>query len=497
MKTNHFRILVVDDDRPILDLFEKILCPTREIDGPSSLTSSFDLALCKQAREAVDAVRMAIEKERPFAVVFLDIHLPPGPDGVWAAEQIRKMDPGINIVLITGHSDLNLQEIGPRILPTDKLLYLRKPFDVQEIWQCAFSLSSKWETEKELLTIRAELETMVEKRTSELLETNRLLQTEIEKNSRVEKALRASKGKFRGIIENNADGIVILDKDGIVHFMNPAAEALFNRKAEEFIGETFGFPVVADESTELDVISGAGDPVAVEMRAARTEWEGETAFLASLRDITDHKRMQQQIQESLEDLRNTMKGTVRAMAITVEMRDPYTAGHQQRVADLSRAIAEEIGFPPERTDGIYLAALIHDIGKIAVPAEILSRPGQLSDMEFKMIQPHPQVGCDILKPIKFSWPIARIVQQHHERMDGSGYPHGLSDEEIMIEAKILAVADTVEAMASHRPYRPALGIDKALEEISKNRGILYDTDAVDACLKLFTEKGFEWDYSGQ
>ena len=219
----------------------------------------------------------------------------------------------------------------------------------------------------------------------------------------------------------------------------------------------------------LDIISGAGDPRTVGMSVAKTEWEGETAFLASLTDVTDYKRMRQQIQKSVEGLGNTMKGTVRAMAITVELRDPYTAGHQQRVADLSRAMAEEIGFPPERADGIYLATLIHDIGKIAVPAEILSRPGQLSKIEFKMIQPHPQVGCDILKPIEFSWPIARIVQQHHERMDGSGYPHGLSGEEIMIEARILGGTDVVEAMASHRPYRPALGIDKALDEISKKQ----------------------------
>jgi len=493
MKLNHFRILVVDDDQPILDLFEKIFCPTREIDGPSSLTSLFDLALCKQAREAVDAVRMAIEKERPFAVAFLDIHLLPGPDGVCAAEHIRKIDPDINIVLITGHSDLNMKEIGPRILPTDKLLYVRKPFGIQEIWQCAFSQCAKWQMERELRGIKGQLETMVEKRTAELLEANRLLQTEIEKSGKAEKALRASEAKFRGIINNNTDGIIILDKDGIVRFVNPAAEALFNRKAEKFIGETFGFPVVVDESTELDVISGAGDPVVVEMRAARTEWEGETAFLASLRDITDHKRMQQQIQKSLENLKNTMKGTIRAMAITVEMRDPYTAGHQQRVASLSDAIAREMGLSSEQREGLSLAAIIHDIGKISVPAEILSKPGRLMEPEFKIIQTHPETAYEILKPIEFNWPIAQIALQHHERMDGSGYPHGISGEEILMEARILGVADVVEAMASHRPYRPALGIDKALEEISKNRGVLYDPEVVDACLKLFLEKRFKFE----
>ena len=492
MKTNHFRILVVDDDRPILDLFEKILCPTRGIDGPSSLTSSFDLTLCKQAREAVDAVSMAIEKGHPFAGAFLDIHLPPGPDGVWAAEHIRKMDPDINMVLITGYSHLNMQEIGARIPPADKLLYLRKPFDVHEIWQCAFSLSSKWETEKDLRTFQTELESKVEKRTSELLEANRRLKSEVEKSARGVMALRANEEKFRGIINNNADGIIILDQKGIVHFMNPAAEALFNRKAGKSIGENFGFPVLSGQSTELDIISGAGDPIAVEMRAATTEWDGEPAFLASLRDITEHKRMQQQIQESLEDLKNTMKGTVRAIAATVEKRDLYTAGHQERVASLSDAIAREMGLSSEQREGLILAAVIHDIGKITVPAEILSKTGRLNELEFKMIQTHPEVAYEILKPIEFPWPIARIVLQHHERMDGSGYPHGISGEEILMEARVLGVADVVEAMASHRPYRPALGIDKGLDEISKNKGIHYDADVVDACLKLFTEKDFEW-----
>lgn len=182
---------------------------------------------------------------------------------------------------------------------------------------------------------------------------------------------------------------------------------------------------------------------------------------------------------------------IRVMVSIVEMRDPYTASHQKRVADLAHALTTEMGLLKWEIDGIHMAASIHDIGKISVPAEILSKPSRLNKNEFDMIKEHPQVGYNILKEIAFPWPVAQIVLQHHERLDGSGYPQKLSAEEIILEARILSVADVVEAMASHRPYRSTLGIDMALEEISKNRGVFYDTKVVDACLKLFYEKGFK------
>lgn len=196
------------------------------------------------------------------------------------------------------------------------------------------------------------------------------------------------------------------------------------------------------------------------------------------------------LQVTLNDLQRSMEGIIRAMAKTVEIRDPYTAGHQRRVSKLACAIAKEMNLSQIQIHGIKMAGDIHDLGKISVPAEILSKPTRLTDPEFSLIKTHPQVGYDILKGIEFPWPISQIVYQHHERMDGSGYPQGLSGNEILLEARIMAVADVVEAMASHRPYRPALGIDIALEEISKNRKIAYDPEAVDACLTLFKEKGF-------
>ena len=183
---------------------------------------------------------------------------------------------------------------------------------------------------------------------------------------------------------------------------------------------------------------------------------------------------------------------MRAIAAIVEMRDPYTSGHQVRVADLAMSIARQMGLPEEQVHTIHLAGVVHDLGKIQIPAEILSKPGKITEIEFSLIKIHPQAGYDILKGIDFPWPIADMVLQHHERMDGSGYPQGLKDGDILIEARILAVADVVEAISAHRPYRPGLGMEVALAEITKNRVIFYDPQAVDACVALFREQGYSF-----
>ena len=201
----------------------------------------------------------------------------------------------------------------------------------------------------------------------------------------------------------------------------------------------------------------------------------------------------EQIELHVGKLQKALSGTIQVVASTVEVRDPYTAGHQRRVAMLARAIAEMMALSENQIEGIYMAGVVHDLGKIYVPAEILSKPSRLNDIEFNLIRTHSQVGYDLLKTIDFPWPIAKIVHQHHERLNGSGYPQGLSDEQILIEAKILSVADVVEAMASHRPYRPARGIDLALDHIQEEKNNLYDPLAVDSCMKLFTERNFAFD----
>jgi len=203
--------------------------------------------------------------------------------------------------------------------------------------------------------------------------------------------------------------------------------------------------------------------------------------------------IEQESREYTQKLVLSMEATIEAIAMTTEMRDPYTAGHQRRVAKLACAIAREMNLSDNQIEGLRLAGLVHDIGKIYIPAEILSKPGNLSEIEFSLVKAHAKAGYDILKTIEFPWPIAQIVLQHHMRVDGSGYPDCARGKEIIIEARILMVADVVEAMASHRPYRPALGIDRALDEISQKKGILYDTEVVDACMRLFKDKGFKFE----
>jgi response regulator RpfG family c-di-GMP phosphodiesterase len=233
------------------------------------------------------------------------------------------------------------------------------------------------------------------------------------------------------------------------------------------------------DKSEIDRLMGLANDLAYGICALRTRIERIQAG--------------EEIELHVDKLQKALAGTIKVVASTVEVRDPYTAGHQRRVATLARAIAGEMGLSDNQIEGIFMAGVVHDLGKIYVPAEILSKPSRLNDIEFNLIRTHSQVGYDLLKTIDFPWPIAQIVHQHHERLNGSGYPQGLSSEQILIEAKIICVADVVEAMASHRPYRPAMGVDLALEHIQEESGNLYDSLVVDTCLRLFSEKEFQFD----
>ena len=245
---------------------------------------------------------------------------------------------------------------------------------------------------------------------------------------------------------------------------------------------------------EGDKVFGALNIYASEPNAFSEEEKEEVRLLEELANdlaygiITLRTRISHERHATI--LRESLEQSIQTIAATVEARDPYTAGHQKHVSELATAIAKEMGLDEEEVNGIHLAAIIHDLGKIQIPAEILSKPGKLSNIEFMLIQTHPQAGYDILKDVKFPWPIADIILQHHEKLDGSGYPQGLKGDQILLGAKIITVADVVEAISSHRPYRAALGIEAALEEIKQNRGILYEDCVVDACLKLFEEKRF-------
>jgi putative nucleotidyltransferase with HDIG domain len=269
--------------------------------------------------------------------------------------------------------------------------------------------------------------------------------------------------------------------------MNTLAEEMATEKLEQK-------DLTRTRTLDLELISKNGSLIPVEIKYSflRDENGHPSEILAIARDETEKKESEKDARQSIEKLFQAMENTIQAIAMIAEMRDPYTAGHQRRVTQLACAIAKEIGLSRDQITGLRLTGLIHDIGKVRVPSEILTHPDGLSEAEFTIIKMHPILGYEILKTIEFPWPIAKAVYQHHERMDGSGYPSGLSGDDIILEARILAIADVVEAISSHRPYRPALGIDAALTEISEKRGKLYDAQVVDACLKLFRECEFKF-----
>ena len=320
---------------------------------------------------------------------------------------------------------------------------------------------------------------------------------------RAQEALTQSEEKFRKAFYTSPDALSITRlEDGIYISINPGFTRILGYTEEDIVGKTSIelniWNNIADRKRLLEELRRDGMVANLEavfrmkgggvryglMSASVIDLNGAPHIISITRDITDRK-------ESIEKLRKTLEATVQAMAVTVESRDPYTAGHQRRVADLARAVAAEMNLSPDLIDGIMTAAIVHDLGKICVPAEILSKPTELTNLEFELIKTHPQAGYDILKDIEFPWPIARMILEHHERMDGSGYPKHLKGEEILMEARILAVSDVVESMGSHRPYRPTLGMDAALEEIERNRGTFYDPDVVDACLRIFRDKGYQ------
>jgi putative nucleotidyltransferase with HDIG domain len=255
----------------------------------------------------------------------------------------------------------------------------------------------------------------------------------------------------------------------------------------------------AKRTAEMDRNAAERVRVERELRLARIEIDRlvdkRTEELARANDelhgkVLETRRSEDYLQSTLDRLERSLEGTFRAMSMTLELRDPYMAGHQQRVSGLAVAIAQELDLPWEKIEGLRFAGIIHDIGKIVAPAEIMAKPGRLTKTEFQLVKDHPRVGYEMIKDIAFPWPVAHIILQHHERMDGSGYPDGLVGGAILPEARILAVADVVEALCSLRPYRPALGVEKGLEEIRKGRGIRYETRVVDACIKLFREGRF-------
>ncbi len=397
-------------------------------------------------------------------LVLMDVVIKGTLDGIAAAERIWEIY-HIPVIYVTAYTD---EVTVQRATLSQPFGYILKPFDEREL--------------------KIAVEMAVYK-------------------SRMALKLKEREEWLSALLKSIGDGVIATDSEERVTFLNPLAEKLTGWKHEEALkrplAEVFSTVTPGREASPMDGRSpeettlrsknGSTFPIEKIIMPINSSGGNSSGCVIVFRDISARKQTEQALKESRDRLHQALQGTIQAMALTIEIRDPYTAGHQRRVSKLACAIAEEIGLPEEQIEGLRVAGDIHDIGKIYVPAEILSKPGQITAIEYGIIKTHPQVGYDILKTIKFPWPVAQIVLQHHERLDGSGYPLGLSGDQILKEARILIVADIVEAMSSHRPYRPAHGIDRALEEITQNKGIQYDADVVDACVRLFRQKNFRFD----
>jgi PAS domain S-box-containing protein len=447
-------------------------------------------SVCGTAASGEEAVSVATAK-RPD-LILMDVQLRGEVDGVQTAKQIRDLIE-IPIIYLTAFADDRTVE---RAKLTQPFGYLIKPFSEKELYAA--------------------------------------IEMALYKNS-MEVRVRDSERRYATTIRCIADCVIVTDTDMKITLMNPAAQSVTGWKQEEAVGKKLDEVcklveekaliavespmvkaiqerVVMNLTAPVLLITKNGDKVPVEDSAApMINEKGElTGAVMVFRDITWRKEAEEaikmafnsleaRVQEQTAELRTSfdmlgraMEGTIQALATMVEARDRYTAGHQVRVADLACMIARQMGVTESRIPIIRIAALIHDVGKVCVPTEILNKPAPLSPIEFEIVKQHPKAAYDVLSKIEFPWAIADIVLQHHERVDGSGYPSGLRGDQIHLEAQIIGVADVVEAMSSHRPYRAAVGTEQGLEEISKGKGTRFNPAIVDACIHVFHQGEFKF-----
>ncbi len=326
---------------------------------------------------------------------------------------------------------------------------------------------------------------------------------------RGEAALRESEQRFRGMIEQTVTGIFVRQGEAFA-YVNNAFCTMVGYSREELLGKPVMELLASDPDTRaqmlalreklkqgvknlhtnLPMVNKTGDTRLLTMHGTPIDWQGGQGIIVMVEDTTERTLTEQRIAQYIKQLEGAMRGTLEVVARMVDLRDPYTAGHERRVGLIAKAIGTELGWSPERCDALELMGMVHDVGKIAIPTEILTKPGRLTSIEFQIVQSHAETGWEILRHVSFGLPVAEVVYQHHERMDGSGYPRGLAGDAILPEARVLAVADVVESMASHRPYRPSLGLDAALAELERGRGTLYDPEVVGALLRLVHEKAY-------
>jgi PAS domain S-box-containing protein/putative nucleotidyltransferase with HDIG domain len=440
-------ILIVEDENITIHLVKKYI---REI--------GYDSISAATGEEAIQMVAAS----NP-ALVLMDIILSGSIDGIEAARQINEIHK-IPVVYITSSSD---NETLKRALTTNPSGYIVKPFDKKELKSVI-----------DMALLRHDME--------EKIKENEL--------------------RFFTILNSIDDAVIVFDDSDLISYVNPMAEKIFESNIDQIVGKSLRDIInlnYCESQTDLDDVlngisyyyfiskSGKKTPINFAISPIKDISGSKVASVVIMRNDSIRVNFELKLNDSYLQIKKAINGIVQAMAQTLEMRDPYTAGHQRQVADIAKSIAREMGLSENQVEGIFMAGIIHDLGKISIPSEILIKPSEPTPIEWNIIKTHPQTGYDILKSIEFPWPLAEMVYQHHERQDGSGYPRGLAGNDILLEARILCVADVIDAMASDRPYRPAKGMDTALEEITANKGKLYDKDVAEICEKIFRERIFQ------
>ena len=501
-------ILVVDDDPGNLGVMSALL-----------KDSGFRVIVARDGKSALEKAHYG----KPD-LILLDL-LMPKMDGFQVCARLKSDEPlkDIPVIFMTALMDMADKVKGFQSGGVD---YITKPFQPEEVLARVRTHLSLHEMQKQLEARNTVLQREVEARKraeSELKKSYDEMEQRVKDRtaeiSQANERLKESEERYRLIAENTADTIAVFDLNFNPTYFSPAILKHRGYTVQEAMTQTLDQMLTPDSLQQASKIfaeqmalesSGTADPARTALieleeycKDGSTVWvEIAASFLRDnnfkpagiltvTRDITERKQAEKRLKETLDRLRKSIDTTIQVLVSALESRDPYTAGHQSRVTHLARTIAKEMGLSQDKIDGIRMAGSIHDIGKLSIPAEILSKPTKLTNNEFNLIKEHPQIGYEILKDVESPWPLAEIVYQHHERMNGSGYPRNLKGDEILMEARILAVADVVEAMASHRPYRPGMGIEAALEEIEKNKGVLYDKAVADVCLRLFREKGYQ------
>jgi PAS domain S-box-containing protein/putative nucleotidyltransferase with HDIG domain len=333
---------------------------------------------------------------------------------------------------------------------------------------------------------------------------------DISRQKRAEEERNESEERFRAMVEQSISGACIIDREGRFVYANSRLAGMLGYESNEALAGRPVLDVVAPESQDtirenlrertagkpqsaryhFEAIRKDGSHVTLGAHGNPGLYRGQAVLITTVQDVTELRRAEEEVERTIAKLQRAVQGTIEVVSTIGELRDPYTHGHERRVGEIATAIATEMGLAQDRVEGVRVAGYLHDVGKIAIPAEILSKPSRLTETEFNLVMQHAQQSYEILRRVTFPWPVAEAAWQHHERLDGSGYPRGLKGDEIILEARVLAVADTVEAMASHRPYRPGLGIDKALAEVERGKGSLFDPQVVEACVRLFRAKGY-------